>query len=143
MRENGMVILASLLLSILQAHPAIQALYFIVGTGNQEYHTHALPFFVALYFFFGRFHLPSLGFVYAGTYLTLLVTDLADLAFRWHGDTDRLPLMMYFDAIGGGGLWDGLLHLPLLSVLLAWLTRAELRKGKRYKWMLRHQPSVQ
>jgi hypothetical protein len=144
MSGNVAVLALILLLSIWQAHPSIQALFFMIGaTGVQVYHTHAIPFFPLLFRVLGRFHRPSPVVFYAGTYLGLLTTDIADLAFRWNNDKGVLPLSLYVDAIGGGGWLDGLLHLPFLSMLLAWFATKLLSRGKRYRWMLRHQPSVQ
>lgn len=144
MSGNGVVITLVVLLSIGQAHPSIQALFFMVGaSGEQEYHTHAIAFFPLLFLVLGKFHTPSPAVFYAGTYLGLLATDIADLVFRWSNDKGILPLGLYFDAIGGGGWWDGLLHLPLLAMLLAWFATKELARGKRYRWMLRYQPSIQ
>lgn len=144
MKGNSAVVALVLLTSIGQAHPSVQAVFFMMGaTGEQEYHTHAIAFFPLFFMVLGRFNTLSPAVFYAGTYLGLLTTDIADFAFRWSNDSGVLPWVFYFDAIGGGGWRDGLLHLPLLAMLLAWFASRELARGKRYRWMLRHQPSVQ
>jgi hypothetical protein len=141
LNDNLPLLGAAFLLSAMQAHPAIQSVFFHVGaTGTQEYHTHGVPFFPLMYLVLGKFHLPSPALFYSGAYLGLLTTDLADLYFRMNLDHGVLPFSRYFSAIGGGGGWDGLLLLPILSALLAWFACYELKRGKRFRWMLRHQP---
>lgn len=141
LRDNLVLLAVVVLISIMQAHPVVQSAFFRFGaTGMQEYHTHGVPFFPLLYLLVGKFHLPPPSLFYAGAYLGLLITDIADIFFRMNMDPGVLPLTLHLSAIGGGGWLDGLLWLPLLSALLAGLLSFELKRGKRFRWMLRHQP---
>lgn len=136
LRGNTWVVTAALLLSMIQGLPQVQQLYFQVVSGDPALQTRAMPFFPAVYLLFGRFMLPSPSLAYAGTFLSLLATDFVSVTSHWLTDPLGHPLSYHFSGIGGAGLVDGLVVLPILAVGIVHYARYGLKRGIAFRWML-------
>lgn len=127
LQGNWIVFLLSVVLSIAQGRPEIQNVYAAYGRTEAGLFAHGMPFFVVIYLFFGRFDLPSIPLTWAGTYIGLLVTDLAFNYFQWRLGPYDLPILL--SGIGGGGWLDGLVVLPIAAVGVTLFARRELMRG--------------
>jgi len=132
-RDNGQVFLISIALSALQGRPEIQSVYAIAGYG-QELTAHGLPIFLVLYLVFGRFAAPSAFVAWSGTFISLMVTDLAFSYFLWASGSNELEYLL--SGIGGGRWHDGLVVLPISAAAVIAFVRYRLAHGDSFGFMM-------
>lgn len=119
--------------TIVIALPPIQDLFH--WPGRPDGNTYLLPIFPIIYVLFSRYELPSHSFVFGGTYVTSLGGDLASatkLAF-----VDDFGIKA-FSWIGGAGLLDGLILMPVLATMFSWFLERRLIRGDRIRFLVGH-----
>jgi hypothetical protein len=122
----------SVLLTTLVAIPPIQSyLHFL---GQNPANIYAVPIFLLAYLVCGCYESPSARIAYAGTFVSLLIADLAGawhLSRRLPSPTEPFPM-----AIGGAGLMDGLVLIPIGAGLLVVTIQQILRRGHELSFLL-------
>lgn len=134
LRGNWRLLGVVITLSLVQGRPEIQEVYAEFGRSAPGLYAHGLPFFVILYLIFGRFNLPSVQIAWSGTYLGLMVTDLAFNCFQWLSADYEWQLLL--SGIGGAGWFDGLIWLPLGAAAITAFVRYQLERGYIFQSMV-------
>lgn len=130
-RNIGLVLLACLG-SVFMALPPLQASLHIFGQPMNE--VVVVPLFVALYPIFGKFDLPSPATAFCGTFISLMFADLSAAMYSTL-NSEHIPWWQPYTWIGGNGIFDGLLWLPLGSAALAFFIRRALVAGYEIRFL--------
>lgn len=127
-RANKWLLILTTVVTLFIALPPVQSVFH---WGDRPLgNTYLLPVFPVAYVLFGQFDRPSLSFMFAGSFLTLLIGDLA--AMTKLAIVDGLGVDAY-GFIGGAGLMDGLLIMPIAGTALAAFVSHQLKSGKRIR----------
>lgn len=113
------------LLTVASAYAGIRSLLGLPGGPNDIY---ALPLFPAAYLIAGRYRVADAGVCFAGTFASLIATDLIVFSQRWAaaGSADAWAT---FVGIGAGRPVDGLVVGPVGAWVVAWLVGRMQRRG--------------
>jgi hypothetical protein len=109
--------------AVMALPPAQSLLHFM---GQPETDIVVVPLFLGLYPLIGRFNLPSYCTAYAGTFLSLLFADLIAASYS---AVYQIPWWKPFLWIGGYGISDGLVLLPIGALLPVFLIRYAIKQG--------------
>ena len=82
----------------------------------------------------GNFALPSAYTAFAGSFLTLVCADLAHAGGS--AFTGPRQFEHVLSGIGGAGLWDGLVIVPVAPMALVFLVRRLLLSGRTVRFMV-------
>ena len=118
LRQNYALIFSALLLTLISALPPIDALTRAWAKYPDD--VHALPAFPFIYLLRRPVRELSSSFCFAMTFATLLTTDI--IVTFWYALRGIMAADAYPGGIGGGGILDGLVVLPVLSALLVWVS---------------------
>jgi hypothetical protein len=122
----------SVLLTTLLTIPPIQPYLHVLG--QHPANIYALPIFMIVYLVWGRYEAPSARIAFAGTFVSLLI---ADLAGAWHLSRPMpAAAQPFFLPVGGAGLMDGLLLIPIGATFIAVLIQQVLRRGHELSFLI-------
>ncbi len=98
-----------------------------LGLTHDPFGVYAFPLFLVVYLVAGRYRTASAAVCFAGTFASLLVTDLVVFAYQWSvGAPDAIDTLV---GIGAGKPVDGLLFASAGAGVAASLVRAMERQG--------------
>lgn len=130
--RNKIILLGTGFASALLAVPPAQQ--WMAVAWHEEGSLYVPALFTPAYLVWGRFTLPSAYTAFSGSFFTLLFADLAHAG--WLGVIDVERVERALSGIGGAGLSDGLILVPLASVALVLLVRRILASGKPLRFMV-------
>lgn len=123
-RANLDVWLLATTLTIASAYTELRPL---IGLAPDPYGVYALPVFPVAYLVAGKYRVASRAVCFAGTFASLLATDLIVFAQRWlAGSADAGDTLV---GIGAGRPIDGHLVAPVGAWVTAWLVAGLQRRG--------------
>ena len=120
------------LVSVVLSLPALQETLSLPWQDKAALYVPAL--FTPAYIVWGRFELPSAYSAFAGSFLTLFLADIASVT--WGTLHSPQNFLSGLSGIGGAGLVDGLVVIPLASVAVIGFIRFILKSGRALRFMV-------